>query len=547
MNFLEATRAVRNFAGGPPLPFVLAMSGTAEPLLLYLRAVATEHGRLAEPHILLFNTLQQALYQAPANCGREVVLLMPWDIIPELDWRSGIPSTDPNEVELRARAGEFFSRLRKRESVLLYLDAPCPPLWLDHARNVGLRLWLKANMVSINTQVLAGELFSLSSYLGSGLPVNGKALGTVAGSVIEALLRTREASSKVLVTDLDQTLWSGIIGDDGLDGIAFRAEGQGFRHFVYQTMLRRLRDSGVLLAAVSKNDPEAALAPFRAGEMLLKESDFVTILASWNAKSSQLRALAEQLNLGLDSLVFIDDNPVEIAEVTAELPLVHVLQFPDSEAELPGLLDRLAQLFERKNLTEEDRERTAHYQRRLKSMVPSDVKGADLRGFLLELEMSLIVSDRTVGDHARAVQLLNKTNQFNANGERRSEAEIEAAIADGSRLYTATLSDRTGSHGEILVALVSRDGILTSIAMSCRVFQRRVEFAFLHWLSDEPSSLSGLRYAETERNGPFKTFLLECVGDHFGPGELALDPTSIRRRFVADRELFRMVIERATT
>src|SRR5262249_7748607 len=156
-----------------------------------------------------------------------------------------------------------------------------------------------------------------------------------------------------------------------------------------------------------------------------------------------IREIARQLNLGLDAFVFVDDNPIELEEVSSALPDVRVIRFPSSDDRMPELFDALCQLFPRTVVTTEDADRTNMYRRRLDGMVPDTSEGADLTAFLRGLEMSLVINDRSRGDRARAVQLINKTNQFNLNGRRVTDEEVGAVLADGGRLYTASLSDRT--------------------------------------------------------------------------------------------------------
>ncbi len=539
MNFLEATRILREFSGGTTIPFRLAMSGTPDTLTLYLRAAAAKQGWQAETQFLPFNTLQQTVVSAVPSEMAEVFLLFPWDLVPEMDWRTGVTSgAAKSESDLLPQVESFLGRVTARGGHIVFVPAPCPPLWIESERNAAFEGMLESMARSARAVVLPRELFSLGTYIASGAPFGGGALGTVAECIVRRVRSRETAVGKVVVTDLDQTLWSGIIGDDGLQGISHRAEGKGYQHFIYQTMLRRLREAGVLLAAVSKNDASTALAPFQSGEMVLKEEDFVAILASWNAKSAQIKLLAEQLNLGLDAFVFVDDNPVELAEVARELPQVTCLRFPDSASELPALLDALAHHFRRNSVTAEDQQRTQMYRRRLEGMAPSNVAGADLTLFLRELNMTLVIADRSTGDRARAVQLLNKTNQFNANGRRFTSEEVQATLDAGGKLYGVTLSDRTGEHGEILVALVDGGGIVRALVMSCRVFQRRVEFAFLAWLLRQNAAVASIEYAVTEKNEPTRRFLVECLGREPDEGVVTLDVASCRERFANDLSLF---------
>lgn len=543
MNFLEARRIVDGFPGGPPLPMLLAMSGTGEPLELYLKAAAAQLGREARVRLLPFNTLQQALLAPPPGDEGEVFLLLPWDLVSELDWRSGVPGERLEPAAVLARADQVLARVGRRPgAALVYLPAAIPPAFADGPTQEAMSGMLAARASEAGARVLAEEDFSLASYFASGLPVTGRSLGKVATVLVELATRTPREPAKLLVTDLDNTLWRGVIAEDGLGGVSWGAEGAGYRHFVYQTFLRRLKGEGVLLAAVSRNSPEVALGPLKTGRMTVREDDFVTVVASYHAKSAQIRELARQLNLGLDAVVFVDDNPVELQEVSQVLPTVQCLAFPTHDDGLPGLLADLNRRFGRRDITAEDRGRTDLYRRRLEGMVPQMVDGADLQDFLRDLRMRLILHDRSSGDRARAVQLINKTNQFNLNGRRTTDEEVQAVLARGGRLLSATLEDRTGSHGEILAILITGEGTVTSFVLSCRVFQRRVEQAFCTWLAEQPNPPTGVAFAPTERNEPFQMFLRDPA---FGPAEAGLvawDSGGYARGHAEDLALFDLVM-----
>jgi FkbH-like protein len=508
MKFLEAKQIVETAREGTPLAVLFAMSGTSEPFEVYLKAAAARRGYSAAVRFLPFNTLQQALLAPPKEGEREVFLLFPWDLVPELDWRSGLPPQRLAPDPTLQHAETVLGRLASRPGAsLLYVPASVPAAFADGNLQDAFGPQLAGRAALAGARLLAPDDFSLGSYLASGLPVAAKSLGSVALAAMDLAVTPRREPAKLLITDLDNTLWRGVIAEDGTDGIAWRAEGPGFRHFVYQTFLRRLKGEGILLAAVSRNSPEVALAPFRPGRMTLREGDFVAIVASYHAKSAQIGELARQLNLGLDAVVFVDDNPVELEEVARELPAVQCVAFPRQDEGLPALLTDLNRRFGRRELTAEDRGRTELYRRRLEGMVPQEAQGADLHDFLQDLRMRLILHDRSHGDRTRAVQLINKTNQFNLNGGRVTEEEVAAVLAAGGRLLTATLEDRTGSHGEILAMLVTGDRVVTSFVLSCRVFQRRVEQAFCTWLAAQPQAPVRMRFAPTERNEPFQMFL----------------------------------------
>jgi FkbH-like protein len=521
MTFLEAQQILARFRGGEEFRFVFAMSGTSSPFELYLRAGAAKHGRSAVIEFLPFNTLAQRLLQPGVD--REVFLLLPWDFVPELDWRSGLPSPAPAADQLETAIARYTSLFASRSGArYVYLPAATPPVLANSEQNEALRYSIASAAKSIGAAFAPAEAFSLEIYLASGCPVGGRQLGSIAETVVAKALEMPVEPRKVLVSDLDNVLWGGVIAEDTVDGIHCEPEGLGYRHFVYQTMLKRLVQQGTLVAAVSRNDPGAIAPAFQSGRMVLTEADFVAIVASYNPKSSQIRQLSQELNIGLDAFVFVDDNPVELEEVHRQLPQVSCVRFPESAEELPAVLDEIVRVFPKRTVTREDLERTALYRRRLAGMAPSDMQGADLTSFLRELEMRLEIHDRTEGDRARAVQLINKTNQFNLNGRRISDEDVARILTSGGKLFTATLADRTGSHGEILACLLDSEGVVRSFVMSCRVFQRQVEFAFLAWLIRQEPVLR-FDFKATERNEPLRRFFDD---DAFTPpvnGVVALD------------------------
>lgn len=524
MNFLDAHRIVSRFSGGEPLSFLLATSGVVEKLDVFVRAAAALQNRRASMKTLPFNTLSQAILEQGFGGDREVFVLFPWDFVPELDWRSGIPASGADADALRQRAEEVASRLRRRPNAkTIFIPAHLPPVFPSPSQDEALARWITALAATTGARILPASAFSLASYLAVGSPFASAHLGEIAAAIVDRALEGPVTPKKVLVTDLDGVMWHGVIGEDGVQGVRYSAEGIGFRHFIYQTFLRKLRTEGALLAAVSRNDPELAHAPFRQGNMLLREDDLVTIVASYSAKSAQIRQIASALNLGLDAFVFVDDNPVEIAEVSGAVPDVTTLAFPGHDDQLPEFLGALSRLFQRDVLTVEDQQRTDMYRRRLESLVPTDAKGSDLTAFLRGLDMRLTIRDRSQGERSRAVQLINKTNQFNLNGIRREDEQVAATLAHGGRLFTAELTDRTGSHGEILALLADADGVVRSFVLSCRVFQRRVEHAFLSWLVTQDAAPRAFDFAPTPRNEPIRQFLSDASFQQSATGLLAFD------------------------
>ncbi len=494
-------------SGGRPCPFLLGLSGTADDLVVFVRAIAATAGLDAQPRLLPFGTLRQHLHVSPPGTESEVILLLPWDLAPECDWRTGFPENADLEAVIGSAAAMVEVLSQRKAATYLYLPAALPPVFLGSRQRARFAAALLGKAMDLGARILPADLFDLGAYLSTGRPISGAKLDVAATAIVDCLKPSSLAPAKVLVTDLDNVLWSGVIAEDGVDGIEAGPSGRGYRHYVYQSFLLSRQRAGVILAGVSRNSPADAVLPFERGLLLLGKDDFVDIRAGYRAKSVEVAEIARSLNLSLESFVFVDDNPVEIAEVTAALPTVRCLQFPAAEADLPGFLDRLADQFDIAEVTAEDRARTRFYKSRAATLSDRPSGGGDTTAFLRSLGMRLTVVERGKGDWTRAIQLINKTNQFNLNGRRWPEVEVEAVTASGGTLYAGSLEDRSGSHGEIVACLVNFAGCVQAFVMSCRVFERKVEHAFLAWLLARQGRELRLSYEPTARNQPFTDFI----------------------------------------
>ncbi|WP_179957719.1 HAD-IIIC family phosphatase [Exilibacterium tricleocarpae] len=540
MNFLTAHKLVKSFVSGPELGLRLAMSGETENLSLFLQAHAATRGFLCRQQAIPFNTLQQFVRQESFDEVKNVFVLLPWDFLPPLDWRTGFSRDEFSPAASLASIRDTAALLGNVPNAgFVYIDAPIPPIAADGNANEKLRTHLRSAALELGARVYPETAFALASYLTHGTPIASSHVSLLSETVIELAVGKTRPSAKILATDLDNVMWRGVIGEDGVDNIHFGPTGAGYRHFLYQTYLKRLQSQGVVLIAVSRNDTELANLPFTTDRMTLKTDDFVSIVASYNAKSAQLEQIAKELNLGLDAIVFVDDNPLEIAEVREQLEQVNCVLFPGKDAELPDFFSTLASFFHRQSISDEDKKRTELYRTRLKSMVPSDVQGGDLTEFLKNLEMRLTIHRRHAKDFDRAVQLINKTNQFNLNGIRLAASDVIDILDNGGRLFTATLADKNGSHGEILACLIDRGGKVQAYVMSCRVFQRRVEFAFLVWLAKQQLyEQLDFMFSPTDRNIPVQQFFSDSIFSH-SPGEApSANSENIIRHHLESHQLF---------
>jgi FkbH-like protein len=335
----------------------------------------------------------------------------------------------------------------------------------------------------------------------------------------------RGKARKCLVLDLDNTLWGGVIGDDGLGGIVLgNGNPAGEAHLNVQQTALALRERGIVLAVSSKNDDHVARSPFRSHpEMLMKEEHIAVFQANWQDKASNLKAIAEALNIGIDALVLLDDNPAERAQVRDALPQVAVPELPTDPAFYAETL-LAAGYFEATGFTAEDHNRAGQYQA---NAARAELLGAasDLESYLHTLKMQAVCAPFDRIGRTRITQLINKTNQFNLTTRRHTQSDVEAFEESTSGLtLQVRLIDRFGDNGMVAVVIcVEQDGDWTidTWLMSCRVLNRKLEQATLNHVVScaKAAGVHALigQYFKTERNG--------MVKDHYA--RLGFTPLSV--------------------
>jgi FkbH-like protein len=339
------------------------------------------------------------------------------------------------------------------------------------------------------------------------LPASLDAIPLYADYVCRLLGAARGKARKCLVLDLDNTLWGGVIGDDGLDGISLgQNSAVGEAHVALQHFLLDLRRRGVVLAVCSKNEDAVARTPFREHpEMVLKEDHIAVFIANWSDKANNLREIAATLNIGTDSLVFLDDNPVERGQVRAVLPEVAVPELTEDPADYIGLLAN-AGYFEAIGLSDEDLARADFYQANAERV--SLQKIGNLQEYLLSLQMVATISPFNAVGRVRIAQLINKSNQFNLTTRRYSESEVEAFENDPAKYcLQIRLADRFGDNGMICVIIFDKaadEWSCDTWLMSCRVLGRRVEELALATVAAAACNAGALRlkgtYIPTKKN-----------------------------------------------
>jgi len=298
------------------------------------------------------------------------------------------------------------------------------------------------------------------------------------GHQLTALLRAiLGLTCKCLALDLDGVLWGGVIGEDGLAGIQLGGGPAGEAFVAFQRYLQALTRTGALLAVCSKNNPEDALLPFRRHpEMVLREQDIAVFMANWKPKEENLRAIAAALNIGLDAMVFVDDNPAERSRVRQNLPEVEVVETPADPAQYVAAVSRLG-LFETLAITREDRQRTALIRENLERKTLESAAGR-VDDYLAQLDIKVQLAPFDEANLPRIVQLINKTNQFNLTTHRRGDAEVRVLLAGGAYTQALRARDRFGDSGltGVLIAAPEGDGLrVDTWLMSCRVLGRRLD------------------------------------------------------------------------
>ena len=377
-----------------------------------------------------------------------------------------------------------------------------------------------------NSKLLLNDIHRLSSSIGHHhwfdwdryfsykLLYTPEANNEIAQSLTSIIRAMYGRSRKVLVLDLDNTLWGGVIGDDGVDGIQIGRETAVAEAYTsFQEYCLSLHKRGVLLAVCSKNDEETAKQGFSHPDSVLKLEHFSSFKANWEPKHENILAIAKELNLGVDSFVFVDDNPAERAIVEAQIAGICVPDVGTEVSRYPTILER-GRYFEPISLSQEDLSRSALYESNA-ARADMQTKFADYGEYLDSLEMTAEIERFKPVYLERIAQLTNKTNQFNLTTRRYTLSEMEEVLRDESTIgLYGRLSDRFGDNGLVSIVIGRREDSVLHLdlwLMSCRVLKRDMEFAMLDVLVEESRAI-GIRtlkgyYLRTKKNG--------MVADHY--------------------------------
>lgn len=498
---------------GQPLRLAILSSSTTEHLHAALRVAALRHRVRIEIYQCDYGQYRQELLDgsSPLHAFHPDIALIAFDahhLVASAGLDGEAEASEAPVERALAQLGTIWQLARERLGAVVLQQAALPlypellgenehrlassPAWFLDRFNVALRHHAAAAGVHVVSVDRHARRAGLAAWHDPAMWHRAKQevslhaapfYGDLVARILGAL---RGLSSKVLVLDLDNTIWGGVIGDDGLDGIVLgqgSAAGEAFAGV--QRYAAALGSRGIILAVCSKNDESVALRAFdEHPEMVLRRGHIVSFVANWDDKATNLRRIAREVNVGLDSLVFVDDNPFERNLVRGELPMVSVPEVPEDPALVPGCL-AAAGYFEALSITADDRARLAQYKANRERQEMAET-ATDLDSYLRSLEMRLRVNRFGPVDLARTVQLVNKTNQFNLTTRRITDDEARAVMDDPRALgLTFRLADRFGDNGLIAVVIGRPEGDddkalrLDNWLMSCRVLGRNVEEATL--------------------------------------------------------------------
>ncbi len=361
-----------------------------------------------------------------------------------------------------------------------------------------------------------GSRFDVKSEISTGFPYKISHADALAG-LLSRIIRD-PLPKKGLITDLDDTLWKGILGEVNVEGIAWDLEHHALKHGLYQMLLTSLAETGILIGVASKNDPFLVEEAFRKAKLMLPRSRIFPIEVGWGPKSTSVSKVLRAWNVGAESVIFVDDNPLELAEVKAAHAEIECLRFPrDDDEAAYQFLETLRDLFGKHLVSPEDEIRLQSIEA---SQVIAEASQSDGRApehFLQKIAGRLTLSFSKNTRDPRPLELINKTNQFNLNGKRHTEVAWRDYLNDPEVfLLLASYEDKFGPLGKIAVMAGRHKGnkfLVEHWVMSCRAFSRCIEYGcLLHVFQKFGAEAGSFDFAPTSRNTPIQGFFAELMG-----------------------------------
>lgn len=531
---------------------------------LPLRAVTLTEGLFGD----LYGTLARAAAQPPQS----VAIALEWsDIDPRLGYRSTAQWSPAAADDIMGVAETTLRRLRigigkiaKEVRIAISLPGlPLPPMFqtpgwqqsrceIQLCRLIALfcgELATDRDAAFVNANRLTEESplrgrFDLRSDLLFGFPYSLSHADCLAESLTRLLVPI--PPRKGIITDLDDTLWNGIAGEVGPEGISWDLARHHHLHALYQNLLSSLADQGTLIGIASKNDADLVEKCFARPDILLRPEKVFPREVHWQAKSTSVTRILETWNVAADSVIFVDDSPMELAEVAAAHPGIQCVLFPKNDyAAAHRVLDQIRDLCAHERVSPEDLLRAASIRASAEFKQISGENAAP--DAFLEGMRSVVTIDFGGGhEDGRVLELVNKTNQFNLNGIRRTAEDWRMlTLAEGSFTAVVTYEDKFGPLGRISIVQGSHSGGVMKIGtwvMSCRAFSRRIEHQCLRTLFERfDARKATFDFAPTARNGPLQELLVSLTGN------LPQGTVSLARQEFLDRcpRLFHRVIVRS--
>ncbi len=482
----------------------------------------------------------EAICEAGAADG--VVIVVEWaDLDARLDYRSagswGLSAAEDIVASAHAMLDRIAGALvRIPSGMRVALSLPTislPPLFHTpgwQASKYELRLQAdvtrlaadiaqESRIAIINMQRLAEESpaaarFDLKSDLYTGLPYLIGHADRLAAQL--ALAVAPPAPRKGIISDLDDTLWGGIAGEIGPEAVTWDLASHAHLHGLYQKLLSSLADAGTLIGVASKNDPAVVAKAFERKDLLLRPEQVFPIEVHWNAKSGSVARILETWNIAADSVIFVDDSPMELAEVAAAHPGIECVLFPKNDyPACLSMLHRLRDLCGKERVSQDDALRLESI--RQTAAFREQASGEAAPELFLEQIGALVTFDFAAAREPRVLELVNKTNQFNLNGRRYTEADWCRQLASpGAFLAAISYEDKFGPLGTIAVVqgqLAGRVLVIETWVMSCRAFARRIEHQTLKMLFETTGAQEiQCSFTPTAKNGPLRDFFATIIG-----------------------------------
>jgi FkbH-like protein len=539
--FAHRERAKLGESAGRPVRIALLSSYVLDPLVPFLDVECRRAGLAPEFYTAPYNQYTQDILSSASGlyAASPDVVFLALDLEDLFPAVRGVPSAEDlarGKDEILSTIVTLVRDLRSRSNALIVVHelaftGRSPHGILDNRRSDGLGQWT-ADLNRELAQALAAErhtfLLPLREVLGRAGTERGQsrklhymarmryadpALRELAWASMRYVKPLKGLTRKCVVVDLDGTLWGGVVGELGPEGIKLGPAAPGVEYVDFQEALLNLTKRGILLAICSKNNPDDVLPVLRDHKhMVLREEHFSAMQVNWRNKAENLAAIAGELNIGLDALVFLDDNPVERELVRQMLPEVLVVEMPKDASQYRSTLEDLTD-FELLAVTREDEQRVGQYQANRKRQALEQSAGS-LDEYLRSLEIRAEIGRAQPHHVARLVQMFNKTNQFNTTTRRYQTPDVERLVTSADhQVYVLDVADRFGKHGLVGTAVVRNEGeawIVDNVLLSCRVMGLSVETAILAQIAAAAAGLGVAQlvgeFIPTPKNGPCADF-----------------------------------------